>query len=172
MPTSNLKAGCLDRLLNAIALTLVLNAGFRWFSTHYFIGHDSQPVTCLSGSPRWFLIDRAATPGRSGEFLAFRADGRMAPEIPIGTLIVKRIEAEAGSLIEIGENVVRIEGRPQVLPYPHRTRLGSRALLKGSRIRIPEGGYFVLGDHPKSLDSRYYGDIRKEQVIGRARILF
>lgn len=37
---------------------------------------------------------------------------------------------------------------------------------------IPEGSWFVLGDGPRSYDSRYWGFVRKSWVVGRAWPLF
>lgn len=37
---------------------------------------------------------------------------------------------------------------------------------------IPDGSYFVTTPHPKSFDSRYYGLIKKEDFIGRAKLVF
>lgn len=172
MPTGWNDNGRFGRLIHAVGLILIMNAGTEWFSHRFLIGHDQQTVTCLQGSPRWFLIDREHARPEIGDLLAFRADARMAPEIPEGTLIVKRIEAEAGDTIEIGRSSLRIQDHEVGLPFPHRSRLGNRTLSAGSRFRLPDHSYFVLGDHPRSLDSRYYGEIHSEQVIGLARVLF
>lgn len=37
---------------------------------------------------------------------------------------------------------------------------------------IPEGSWFVLGDGPRSYDSRYWGFVRRSWVVGRAYPLF
>ena len=37
---------------------------------------------------------------------------------------------------------------------------------------IPEGSWFVLGDGPRSYDSRYWGVVRRSWVVGRAWPLF
>lgn len=37
---------------------------------------------------------------------------------------------------------------------------------------IPDGKYFVATEHPKSFDSRYYGLIDKDDIIGKAILLY
>jgi conjugal transfer pilin signal peptidase TrbI len=38
--------------------------------------------------------------------------------------------------------------------------------------KIPEGSYFVMGDDTRSYDSRYWGFVKKEWIIGKALPLF
>ncbi|HFB97879.1 MAG TPA: hypothetical protein ENJ62_01950 [Bryobacterales bacterium] len=38
--------------------------------------------------------------------------------------------------------------------------------------RIPEGRYFVLGEHPMSFDSKYWGFVRRDEILYRAKPLF
>ncbi len=39
--------------------------------------------------------------------------------------------------------------------------------------RVPEGCYFMLGDNiPNSVDSRYYGAISKEMIIGKVTKIY
>ncbi len=37
---------------------------------------------------------------------------------------------------------------------------------------IPKGKYFVMGDHPDSYDSRYFGFVSKEDVLSEAKPIF
>jgi conjugal transfer pilin signal peptidase TrbI len=161
----------LERLLNALLIFLVLHALIAWFSNRFLIGHDAQSVLCLKGQNRWYLIDRDAKPQGTGDLLAFRSDDRMAPEIPNGTLVVKRIEAVSGDAIAIEHRRLVIQGIGFETPFPHRGRLKERALPEGTVLVLPEDAYWVMGDHPKSFDSRYFGAIAADQVVGVAHAL-
>jgi signal peptidase I len=51
------------------------------------------------------------------------------------------------------------------------TRL--RSLVHGSELTIPPGQYFVLGDNrDQSLDSRYWGFVPRENIIGRPWMIY
>lgn len=46
-------------------------------------------------------------------------------------------------------------------------------LVEGRELIVPEGNYFVLGDNrDKSLDSRYWGFVPRENIIGRPLLIY
>ena len=170
----NPKAACpeaLDRLLDAALVFLILYAFFGWFGHRFLLGHDSQKNLCLEGNHRWYLIDRGERTLSPGDLVAYRSDERMAPEIPLGTLVVKRVEATEGDSVEFEFQGLRIQGQWHSVRYPHRERLKDRALPQGTRLIVPEGAVWVMGDHPRSFDSRYFGPIEDPQIIGVAHAL-
>jgi conjugal transfer pilin signal peptidase TrbI len=159
-------------LLNALLVGLMVYGLMAHLKDRYLIGHDGQLEPCLLGQPRWFLIDTQAVAGHAGDLIAFRSDDRMAPEIPQGTLVIKRIEGVEGQRIRIEALGLGLDQQRLSLPYPHRDRLKDRALPPGKTLELKSGEYFVLGDHPRSFDSRYFGAIAASQWVGVAHALF
>ncbi len=51
--------------------------------------------------------------------------------------------------------------------------LEMRKLVEDGQLIIPEGNYFVLGDNrDESLDSRYWGFVPQENIIGRPLLIY
>jgi len=161
----------LERLLDGALVFLILYGLFGWFGHRFLLGHDNQNVLCLAGNHRWYLIDRQQRHLTPGDLVAYRSDAKMAPEIPLGTLVVKRVEATEGDAVDFEVRGLRIQGQMHPLRYPHRERLKDRALPIGTRLMVPPGAVWVMGDHPRSFDSRYFGPIEDAEIIGVAYAL-
>lgn len=78
--------------------------------------------------------------------------------------LVKRIVGLPGDRLRIANGVVFINGRELIEPYVKEPWRGDLA-----EVQIPEGSYFVMGDNRNnSLDSRMFGPVREELIIGKA----
>lgn len=82
--------------------------------------------------------------------------------------LIKRIIGLPGEEIEIKNNNVYINGEKIDENYIDNENLDSNYVDMEKRT-IPAGAYFVMGDNRKeSFDSRYFGPISKNQIIGVA----
>lgn len=88
---------------------------------------------------------------------------------------IKRIIATPGDTIQIKDNSVFINGEKtteEYLPAGTPTRSGA-FLTEGTSIRANTNQYFVLGDNrDHSSDSREWGAVTKEEIVGRAFFLY
>ncbi|MEY4819313.1 MAG: hypothetical protein RL200_25 [Actinomycetota bacterium] len=92
--------------------------------------------------------------------------------------LIKRVIGLAGDTISISECVVSVNGKPIDESYLNAYDLAQSNL--DDRCRIPEmavttvesGHLFVMGDNrPQSFDSRMFGTIEQNLVIGRAFVI-
>jgi signal peptidase I len=123
-------------------------------------------VSGLSMEPRidsdeYVLINalayRFATPAR-GEIVAFRHE-RSAP-----TVYLKRVIGTPGDRVAIERGNVSVNGTLLDEPY-----VRFRDARSFPQIVVPPGGYYVLGDNrANSDDSRRWGFVRAEDIVGRA----
>lgn len=79
--------------------------------------------------------------------------------------LIKRVIAVGGQEIEIKDNQVLIDGVPLDEPY-----LDESAFMPDfGPVQVPPGTVFVMGDNrPRSQDSRRFGPIDTDSIVGRA----
>lgn len=78
-------------------------------------------------------------------------------------LLVKRIVAMPGEVVEIRSGVVYVNGQPIAEPFPHDT-----SPIDMTPTTLGPLSYFVLGDNrSNSNDSRAFGPVTLNQILGR-----
>jgi conjugal transfer pilin signal peptidase TrbI len=149
-----------------------------WFSNLYEFG-IAQGKPCMPG--RFYFIERKVE-GRvppefkHGDLIVFRTDTRTAPYYEPGTRFVKEVRGVPGDHVHIdAAGKVEITGKeyrfetalePQVVDLLGETA-GKKIADFTLDYSIPAGGYFAMGTLPDSYDSRYWGLVRLDQVVGK-----
>jgi signal peptidase I len=123
----------------------------------------------------WLLPKRQV---KRGDVVVFKY-----PEDPARDFI-KRVIGLPGESVEIRDKTVLIDGKPlDEAGYVHFLDFGLRpedpeyGLREGRAgfgpVSVPEGQLFVLGDNrDNSKDSRYWGFLPRDQVKGRALLVY
>ncbi|MFA5110213.1 MAG: signal peptidase I [Desulfobaccales bacterium] len=156
-----------------------------WFSNLYEFG-IAQGKPCMLG--RVYFIERRVE-GRMppdfhrGDLIVFRTDKRTAPYYQPGTRFVKvvrglpgdRVHIDSAGKVEITGEDYRFENalESQVVDLLVKESAGNGTgypLKTGDfavDYTIPAGGYFAMGTLPDSYDSRYWGLVMIDQVVGK-----
>ncbi len=101
-----------------------------------------------------------------GDYIAFKTDRRVLPYFKPGTVFAKRVVGMPGDKLEVKGRDFYINGR--FVGRARKTdKLGNPAPLFVYNGTIPQNAYFVMGHHPRSFDSRYWGFVYKRQIIGK-----
>lgn len=124
----------------------------------YSIPSASMEPTLQAGDQILVTPYFAAKPER-GDVVVFHHDG---------DLLVKRIVAVPGDLLDTRLGRVRIGTHDLAEPYV--LRAAATGAIE-SQI-IPADSYYVLGDNrDDSLDSRAWGVVPRDGIVGRARLV-
>ncbi len=126
-----------------------------------YIVHGESMMKTLHDGDRVFVVPYRgdATPDRGDIVVLEDIDG--SPE-----MLIKRVVAIGGDRVTIENGWVVVNGK-----YKHRST--SRYVPVAYTKVVPDGGLFVMGDNEaQSFDSRTFGAIPGDKVIGKALLIF
>ena len=153
---------------------------------------DHLLVDKLSYAPAGFLSKHLLpyTEPKRGDVIVFRYP------MDISQNYVKRVIGVPGDHIHVRDKVVFLNGKPLTEPYtqhvfpgiePYRDNFPSepfgpvadRALqmlannVVNGELVVPPDSYFAMGDNrDNSLDSRYWGFVPRENIVGKPLVIF
>ncbi len=133
---------------------------------------DRLMVNKLRYGPRVRFTDKRLpgfTKPKRGDIVVF-----VYPEDPKRDFI-KRLIAFSGETVEIKDGDIYVDGKRLEEPVIDKTFYYNRGKygLAGQSIKVPPGYVFVLGDNSASShDSRFWGFVPQENIIGRAELIY
>lgn len=167
----------LDALVE-IAITVALAVGLYLVIQTFLVGtYRVEQVSMLPTlrQGQHLLVDKLTPrfdPYSRGDIVVFHAPGTASGSIPY----IKRVIAVAGDHVALEDGQVLVNGVALTEPYlsDDGRDHGATLPLDGTTAwDVPAGDIFVMGDHrARSVDSRSFGPVPVDQVIGRAVIRF
>lgn len=88
---------------------------------------------------------------------------------------IKRLVGLPGEVLEIRSGTIFINGKPVLDPVFSKIYYYNKGDLaeEGKVTIIPQDSYFVLGDNSaSSQDSRYWGFVPKQNILGKAILIY
>jgi signal peptidase I len=163
--------GCLLEIVETLALTLIIFVVIQNFIAQpYKVQQSSMERTLMQ--EQYVLVDKL-TPHfdtyKRGDIVVFTP-----PEDWVGadrTPFIKRVIGVGGDTVEIHDGGVYINDERLDEPYIYMESDGAVQTTDAAQERwvIPDGDLFLMGDHRQdSADSRVFGPVPVNQVIGRA----
>jgi len=147
----------------------VVSAGIIAFIIITFIGQvtvvkGASMEDTLFNSERLIcnkIVYRLTEP-KHGDIVIFK------PPIDQNHNYIKRVIAVEGDEIKIIDGIVYLNGEKLAEDY-----IEHRSFETMPEVTIPEDSYFVLGDNrTNSSDSRFWGFVPEENIIGKASLIF
>jgi signal peptidase I len=159
-----------------IAVTVILAIGLYLVIQTFLVGtYRVEQVSMLPTlrQGQHLLVDKLSPrfdPYSRGDIVVFHAPGTAADSIPY----IKRVIGVAGDHVALRDGEVYINGVALEEPYISTDGRGGTEPLDGTtEWVVPAGQVLVMGDHrSRSVDSRSFGPVPVDQVIGRAWIRF
>jgi len=157
-------------LVKAWALASVLLV-IALFTARYHFAFDSQEDRCLPDY-RFYLIDKWDTKMVRHNLYAFRGEG-VEPVFRDGQGMLKKLAGLPGDRVEI-DNTEQILINNELIAtgLAAAEKLGQANSAFYGQGEIGPGRYWFTGETENSFDSRYWGTVSDDQIIGRAHPIF
>lgn len=150
-------------IIETVALTLIIFLAIHFTVQNYLVdGNSMQPSL---NNNQYVLVNKLAYlfhPPERGDVIVFHW--------PVDTNkdLIKRVIGIPGDVIVINSTTVQVDGVVLHEPY-----IAAPANPAGQNITVPPNEYFVMGDNrPASDDSRIWGFVPKDYIIGKAVLVY
>ena len=148
-------------LMMFIVLSVSYTAGRYTFMPDKQIGARSTPYS-------FFIVDTWTKDYSKGDLVVFKAE-RTDPVISEGQFVVKFVIGITGESVVIDSGSVSVgDSFTSTIPEQQANKLGKKLSEFDTEYLIPDAAFFSMGTHPRSYDSRYWGPVFNDQIVGRA----
>ncbi len=144
-------------------ILIVFSGVFNFIKLNFIIGLDCQNVRSLPH--KVYIIKKS-------DFIAFYSDNRMTEYFPAGSIFIKKVVARQGDIVNTNGRKFYVNGKFIGEAMQYDLKGNPVEFVKFNNYRLKAGEYFVIGTNKFSYDSRYWGLVYENQIIGPAFPLF
>lgn len=160
--------GFLREVLETLILIAAIYALVNLATVRFFIDGPSMQPSFQAG--QFLVVSRLSylvgEPER-GDVVVFNAPGNSTDDPPL----IKRLIGMPGDTIEMRDNVVHINGTPISEPYIKEVCRENRCRNETWQLALNE--YFFMGDNRNnSRDSRVFGAVSRDRIVGEAMLRY
>lgn len=149
-----------------IFMVIVFDIAVTAFSKHYSIAIDPQEVRCIE-EYRVYFMDKEVGEIQRGRIYAFSAKN-LEPYFKDGSWLGKYASGIEGDTIVINEHGVFVNDRKVATGFAVAKRAGLNVESLYRTFTVGKGQIFFTGTAERSYDSRYYGLVDVNQIVGEA----
>lgn len=143
---------------------------FFWSKPPYTLAFDPNAEKCLPDLHLALLHHHAVKSAAAGDLVFFKPAGALSY---IGQeFVLKLIAAAPGDQVSVDVDGVKINGKVMATGLPLAGVYKKQPAAFARSFVVPQGKYFVMGTHPNSDDSRYWGLLDVGDISGTATKLF
>lgn len=156
--------------VKAAVASSVVFALTAYLADRYEIRIDPQVERCIPGA-RAFLVDTHTSDVEAGDLVAFKPPA-LGELFDANAEFVKRVAAQAGQRVTVGAANTRVGNQMVARGLGAAEALGVAPARFVRTETVPAGALWVVAPGPRSVDSRYWGALDRNNVIGKAYVLF
>ncbi|WP_100916046.1 signal peptidase I [Pseudoalteromonas spongiae] len=146
---------------------LVLGTQFKLFINRFTFSMPNPDSKCLHAS--MFLVDEKEKFYTKGDLIAFYFPIENDPNFKFKAKFIKKVAATEGDHVIINPSYVVVNGETiRVNMWPVADYLKRDANEYKREFIVQKGQLFMLGETPASYDSRWWGVISEQDILGRA----
>ena len=157
--------------LKVLSLFVFLLLFVSYFFGRYTILPDKQ-IGVHSTPYKLFLVDTWTKEYSLNDLVVFKAE-RTEPVILEGQNVVKFVRGVSGDVVSIVAGGVRVnDTQHNSIPLQQAKYFKKELSDFDDEYLVPEEAFFAMGTHLRSYDSRYWGPVFNDQIVGLAYPIF
>lgn len=152
-------------------LMLLIGVFFIYFCLRYTFAYNGSISDCLN--TRFFLVDSWDQDVKRGDLAAFRME-KDNQYFKKGLKWIKMVGAQGGDKVQVTYDDMTVNGniRYNINLWYTLSKLKMDLSEVTPELTLKPDELFMVGETQSSYDSRYWGPIQKQDVIGRAYAIF